>query len=338
MDYVRLGRTGLNVSRLCLGGMSFGSPGWPPHPWVMGREDAQPFFRLAAERGINFFDTADHYSFGVGEEILGEALRTYFPASDVVVATKVGLRMGDGPNDRGLSRKRIIESVEGSLRRLDRDHIDILYTHRFDPNTEIEEIVTALDQVVRQGKVHYLGACSSWAWQFAQIREIQKANGLATFAVMQNLYNLVYREEEREMIPYCTREGVAIVPWSPIARGFLAAPRPKAATVASGRASQDKVLASYFGSSTDYEILDAVQRQSKRLRLTMAQVAYALVMSKSFIAAPIVGADTLPQLEDAIGALDVALDQEAIADLESRYRPRSVLGELMIAGGGGQTL
>lgn len=332
MEYTRLGRTGLTVSRIGLGCMTYGTPGWDVHPWTIDREAAQPFFRRAAQAGINFLDTADHYSYGASEEILGDAVREYFRREEVVVATKVGLPMGPGPNMTGLSRKHIIESVNQSLKRLKFDHIDILYTHRFDPGTELEEMIEALDTVVRQGKVQYLGACSTTAWQFAKVREMQKAAGLAQFQVMQNFYNLAYREEEREMIPYCRYEGLALVPWSPIARGFLAGVKRRDGSVGSERAAKDRVLQNYFGTEADYRVLDAVQSAAERLGATPAQIAYAWILSKPHVTAPIVGADQLEHLDQAIAAAQIRLDAQTIEALEAAYEPHPQLGQVDIGG------
>lgn len=332
MEYTRLGMTGVAVSRLCLGCMSYGEPGWDAHPWVMGKDAAMPFFRFAAERGINFFDTADHYSYGASESILGMALKEYFRREEAVIATKVGFATGKGVNMAGLSRKHIIESVENSLRRLGTDHVDILYTHRFDPGTEVEEMLSALDCLVRQGKVIYLGACSAWAWQFAKLREIQKANGMAQFQVMQNFYNLVYREEEREMIPYLRHENIAMVPWSPIARGFLAGLMPRNSQSNVARAQQDRVLQSYFGSDADYAVLDAVERAARKHGVTTAQIAYAWVLSKPFVTAPIIGATELEHLDQTVEALELKLDEETIADLEGAYQPHAISGQIQLAG------
>jgi len=332
MEYVRLGRTALTVSRLCLGCMTYGKAGWEVHPWALGREDSMPFFRKAAEAGINFFDTADHYSYGASEEILGDAIRAHFRREEVVVATKVGLPMGRGPNLAGLSRKRIVESVDQSLQRLKFDHVDILYTHRFDPNTELEEMLLALDLLVRQGKVLYLGACSATAWQFAKVREMQKANGLTQFQVMQNFYNLAYREEEREMIPYCRYDGVAIVPWSPIARGFLAGARPRDGEPQSNRSKSDRVLQSYFGSDADYRVLEAVQAAAKKHGVTCAQIAYAWILSKPYVTAPIIGADVLSQFDETIAAAELKLDEETIRSLEAPYEFHATLGQVTVGG------
>lgn len=327
MDYVRLGETGLKVSRLCLGCMSYGPPGGPTHPWVVDEEAAQPFFRKAFEAGINFLDTANHYNLGASEEITGRAIRKYSRRADVVLATKVGLKMGEGPNERGLSRKHILEQIDRSLERLGTDYVDLYYIHRLDPDTPVEETLQVLDDIVRAGKVRYIAASSMWAWQFARMREMQKAAGLARFAAMQNFYNLAYREEEREMIPYCRAEGVGIVPWSPIARGFLAGNRPKAGG-STERGRTDTNSTRYFGSAADYAVLARVEKTAARLGVSAAQVAYAWVLSKPFVTAPIVGATKEYQLDQAIAALDIRLDQRTVAALEAAYRPRVPTGHV----------
>ncbi|MBC8129320.1 MAG: aldo/keto reductase [Rhizobiaceae bacterium] len=325
MEYRKLGRTGLDVSRLCLGCMSFGDPDWLVHPWVLGRDDAMPFFERAVEAGINFFDTADMYSFGVSEEITGEALGKLLPREEAVIATKLGLSMGKGPNSSGLSRKRIVDCVESSLDRLGTDYIDILYIHRLDPETPMEEIVEGLAQVVGDGSVRYLGASSMYAWQFAKMREMQRAAGCPPFAVMQNFYNLLYREEEREMIPYCASEGVAVVPWSPLARGFLAGNTPKGGE-ATKRGQRDPRSKDYFGSDTDYEIASVVAAIASERGVSPAQIALAWVLSRGDITAPIVGATKMRHLDDAIAALSLTLEPAEIARLEAPYRPRAIMG------------
>ncbi|MBC7282830.1 aldo/keto reductase [Hoeflea sp.] len=326
MEYVRLGKTGLKVSRLCLGCMSFGTPGGPTHPWVLPEEEAQPFFRTAVESGINFFDTANHYNFGDSETITGRALKRYAKRDEIVLATKVGLRMSeDRPNDRGLSRKHIFDQIDQSLTRLDMDYVDLLYVHRLDPDTEFDEMLEALEAVIQAGKVRYIAASSMWAWQFAKLREMQKARGHQPFVAMQNFYNLAYREEEREMMPYCASEGVGVVPWSPIARGFLAGNRPKDGQ-ATKRAATDKMAQGYFGSAQDYAILARVEKVAAKLGVSPAQVAYAWVLSKPFVTAPIVGATKLGQLEEAVASLDVKLDAASIRLLEAAYKPREVAG------------
>ncbi|MBU4529979.1 MAG: aldo/keto reductase [Hoeflea sp.] len=327
MNYVRLGKTGLKVSRLCMGCMSFGTPGGATHPWVLPEDEAQPFFRKAVESGINFFDTANHYNFGDSEKITGKALKSFAKRDEIVVATKVGLRMNDDarPNTSGMSRKHVFDQIDQSLTRLGMDYVDILYVHRLDPGTEFDEMLDALEAVIQAGKVRYVAASSMWAWQFAKLREMQKARGYQQFVAMQNFYNLAYREEEREMMPYCVSEGVGVVPWSPIGRGFLAGNRPKDGQ-ATRRAETDDRHHSYFGSEQDYAVLARVEEVAARLGVKPAQVAYAWVLSKSYVTAPIVGTTKLGQLEEAIGALDIKLDTEAVALLESAYRPRAVTG------------
>ncbi|MEM8749105.1 MAG: aldo/keto reductase [Pseudomonadota bacterium] len=324
MDLVSLGKTGTQVSRLCLGCMSFGTPGGPTHPWVIPEADSEPFFRLAVESGINFFDTADHYNHGENEEITGRMLKKFTRREEIVVATKVGLAVGEGPNKQGLSRKHIVESVEASLKRLQMDHVDLLYVHRLDPLTPFEEVLEALDLVVRQGKVIYSAASSMWAWQFSKMREMQKASGFTPFVAMQNLYNLAYREEEREMMPYCEAEGVAVVPWSPIARGFLAGNKTKDGEL-TNRARIDK-MSGLFGSKQDYAILQRVQKIAEELGTSAAKVAYAWVLSKPFVTAPIVGSTKLAQLQEAIDAVNLKLTAAQIKRLEAPYKPRMPMG------------
>ena len=324
MEYIQLGNTGTTVSRICLGCMSFGTPGGPTHPWVIPEKDSEPFFKLAVEKGINFFDTADHYNYGDSEEITGRMLKKFAKRDEIVVATKVGLTMGEGPNKRGLSRKHIVESVENSLKRLQMDHVDMLYVHRLDANTPFEEMLEALDLVVRQGKVIYPAASSMWAWQFSTLRQMQLSAGFTPFVAMQNFYNLAYREEEREMMPYCESEGVAVVPWSPIARGFLAGNKPVEGQ-STNRAKTDK-MSGLFGNKQDYAILDRVQKVAAEIGVSPAQVAYAWVFSKDYVTSPIVGSTKLHQLEEAISSLDVKLTIGQIKRLESPYKPRAIMG------------
>ncbi len=328
MQYVRLGKTGLKVSKLCFGCMSYGQPGWGIHPWVLDEAASRQIFKSAIDAGINFFDTSDFYSKGVSEEILGRALADFATSrSEVVIATKVALSMGDGPTMGGLSRKHIIEGVDASLKRLGTDYIDLLYIHRLDPDTEMEEVIEALEHVVRQGKALYIGASSTWTWQFVKMREMQKARGYSTFVAMQNFYNLAYREEEREMIPYCIEEGVGLVPWSPIARGFLAGNRPKDGE-STDRAKTDKLAQGYFGTKQDYAILARIEKIASELGVKPAQVAYAWVLSKPFITAPIIGATKPYQLDDALAALDIELTKGQIKRLEAPYQPRAVMGHV----------
>jgi aryl-alcohol dehydrogenase-like predicted oxidoreductase len=259
-------------------------------PWVLPEDEAQPFFRKAIESGINFFDTANHYNFGDSEKITGKALKAYARRDEIVVATKVGLGMSDGrPNDRGLSRKHVFDQIDQSLARLGMDYVDILYVHRLDPDTEFEEMLDALEAVIQSGKVRYIAASSMWAWQFAKLREMQKARGYQQFIAMQNFYNLAYREEEREMMPYCASEGVGVVPWSPIARGFLAGNRPKDGQTTNRAATTSWRSHGYFGSAQDYAILSRVEKVAAKLGVKPAQVAYAWVLSKPYVTSPIVG-------------------------------------------------
>ena len=326
MRYVPLGRTGLEVSALCLGTMGFGGRGGPTHPWALTEEDSLPFFRRAVEAGINFFDTADHYNHGASERIVGRALKRYARREEVVVATKVGLATGDGPNRRGLSRKRVVEGVDASLARLGLEHVDLLYVHRLDPATPDDELVDALDAVVRAGKVLYPAASSMWTWQFVRLRERQRAAGATPFVAMQDFHNLLYREEEREMHPYCLAEGVAVVPWSPLARGFLAGNRSRGGGARTDRAGKDALAEKFFGSETDHAIVDEVAAVASGLGRSPAEVAYAWSMSRPAVTAPIVGATKLEQLDQAIAAVDLELPPEAVERLEARYAPRPVAG------------
>jgi len=324
MQYTQLGNTGLTVSRLCLGCMSFGTPGGPTHPWVIPEKESEPFFKLAVEKGINFFDTANHYNYGDSEEITGRMLKKFAKRDEIVVATKVGLKMGEGLNSRGLSRKHILDQIDASLKRLQMDYVDLYYVHRLDPDTPDEEMLEALDICVRHGKVRYPAASSMWSWQFAKLREMQKAAGFVPFAAMQNFYNLAYREEEREMMPYCESEGVAVVPWSPIARGFLAGNKPKDGE-STNRAKTDK-MGGYFGNKQDYAILDRIRKIAEETGRSAAQIAYAWVLSKEFVTSPIIGSTKIGQLQEAIDALDVELTKGQIKRLESPYKTREVMG------------
>ena len=323
MEMVKLGRTGLDVSRLCLGTMGFGGRGGPTHPWALSQEDSAPIFRAAVEAGINFFDTADHYNHGASEIVTGRMLAEHARREEIVVATKVGLSMGEGANKVGLSRKRIVEGIDASLRRLGMDHVELFYVHRLD-DTPFEEIVAAFDDVVRAGKALHPAASSMPVWQFVKLREMQRAAGMRPFAAMQNLVNLLYREEEREMLPYCESEGIAVVPWSPIARGFLAGNKPRDG----GKTERSRTDKSgrMFGSDQDYAVLDAVRTVAERLGASPAQVAYAWTAHHPRVTAPIVGATTVSQLEEAVAALDLKLDDDAKAALDAAYRPREPMG------------
>jgi aryl-alcohol dehydrogenase-like predicted oxidoreductase len=325
MQYTYLGKTGLAVSRLCLGCMSYGDPKW--RPWVLDREAAMPFFRLAVESGINFFDTADMYSLGASEEVTGAALRQYARLEECVVATKVFNAMGDGPNMSGLSRKHIQQGCEASLKRLGLDAIDLYQVHRFDPHTPIDEMLAALDLLVRQGKVRYIGASSTAAWKFAQALSLSERNGWARFASMQNHYNLVYREEEREMIPLCRAEQVAVLPWSPLARGLLAGTRARADDRQSTpRAASDDFARKLYDHSADWRVVEALGQVAATRETPPAQVALAWLLSKPAVTAPIVGATRIEHLQSAVAALDVTLSAAEIDALERPYEPHAVRG------------
>ncbi|HEX9053476.1 MAG TPA: aldo/keto reductase [Gemmatimonadales bacterium] len=327
MQYVQLGRTGLTVSRICLGCMSYGSPSW--RPWVLDETAARPFFRRAIEAGINFFDTSDMYSAGVSEEVTGRALRELGNRDEIVVATKVYFPLAPGPNRSGLSRKHVVQACEASLRRLGLEAIDLYQIHRFDPAVPIEETLAALDHLVQAGKVRYLGASSGYAWTMALALAASERHGWARFVSMQNHYNLLYREEEREMIPLCLHEGVGVIPWSPLARGLLARPRPADAKVGSGgtaRAASDTYSPHLYDTPGDWNVVDAVERVAKGRGATMAEVALAWLLGRPGISAPIVGATKLEHLEAALRAVNLVLTAEEGAALEAPYLPHAVRG------------
>jgi 1-deoxyxylulose-5-phosphate synthase len=325
MKYTYLGRTGLKVSRICLGCMSYGSTSW--RPWVLDEDAAQPFFRKAVESGINFFDTADMYSVGASEEITGRALKRYARMEEVVLATKVYFPMGDGPNMSGLSRKHIVQGCEASLKRLGVETIDLYQIHRLDPDTPIEETLAGLDQLVRQGKVRYLGASSMYAWQFARALSLSERQGWARFVTMQNHYNLVYREEEREMLPLCAAEGIGVIPWSPLARGLLTGSRKSMEDRSTtARAGTDAHAVALYDHPSDWDVVEAVKQVATARGSTMAEVSLAWLLSKPVVTAPIVGATKLEHLEAAIRAVDVELTPEDVAALEKPYKPHEVRG------------
>lgn len=315
MEYVNLGRSGLIVSRLCFGCLAFGTR--DVVGWALGEDEAQPFFRRALDAGVNFFDTADAYSVGASEEITGRALLRYAGRHNALIATKIHARMGPGPNDRGLSRRRVFAAVDACLARLKVDWIDLLNLHRHDPTTPEEETLEALDAVVRAGKVRYLGASNFRAYQLVRMHQTQKHRGWAPFVNYQVHYNLLNREEERENIPYCVEEGIALTPWSPVARGWLAGTMAGA----TDRARYDP-LRDYYGSSADLAIIDRVGQVAARRGARPAQVAVAWMLAKPGITAPIVGATKMYQLDDAVAALDLRLTEDDIAWLEERYVPR----------------
>jgi aryl-alcohol dehydrogenase-like predicted oxidoreductase len=326
MKYVPLGRTGLSVSRLCLGCLSYGNPAW--RAYVHGDAASRPFFVRAIEAGINFFDTADMYSVGVSEEVTGRALREVANRDEIVVASKVWCPMSDGPNMGGLSRKHIVQACEASLRRLGMDTIDIYYIHRFDPGTPIDETLAALSHLVDQGKVRYIGASAAYAWEFARALYLSDRRGWARFVAMQNHYNLIYREEEREMIPLCLAEGIGVVPFSPLARGILARGRLPAAvgTDATVRESVDPLVRERYDSPNDADVLGALRRVADARGSTTAAVALAWLLSKPGVTAPIIGATKLDHLNVAISALDITLTADEIRALESPYRPHDIRG------------
>jgi aryl-alcohol dehydrogenase-like predicted oxidoreductase len=328
MDYVNLGTTGTRVSRLCLGMMTYGSSQW--REWILDEEASKPLIRRAVEAGINFFDTADMYSLGVSEEITGRALKEFAGSREnVVIATKVFNPMSDAPNDRGLSRKHIMDAIDNSLRRLGVDYIDLYQIHRFDPLTPIEETLEALSDLVRAGKVLYLGASSMYAWQFLKMLQTQRENGLARFVTMQNHYNLVYREEEREMIPLCLSEGIGLIPWSPLARGFLAGNRNLSEDKKQGettRAKTDEYAHNLYYRASDFTVVDRLTEIAQARGVKNAQIALAWILSRPAMTAPIIGASKPYQLEDALSALSIQLTPEEIAKLEEPYEPHPVLG------------
>jgi aryl-alcohol dehydrogenase-like predicted oxidoreductase len=326
MKYTTLGRSGLTVSRIGLGCMSFGSPTW--HPWVLSEEQAMPFFVRAIEAGINFFDTANVYSDGLSETILGKAIAELGNRDELVVATKVFFPMSRRPNQRGLSKKHIVQACEASLKRLSVEVIDLYQFHRFDASTPIEESLAAMEQLVRQGKVHYIGAGSTYAWRLAQALSVSERSGWARFVSMQNLYNLVYREEEREMLPLCAEAGLGVLPWSPLAGGLLAGSRISLDDRASTARARAESVAGFYDQPGDWEVVEATVNVARARGSSPAEVALAWLLSRPVVTAPIVGATKLEHLDAAIRALDVELDPEEVAALEAPYRPHAVRGWL----------
>ena len=324
MTTTRLGRTGLEISRLCLGCMSYGAPERGNHPWTMGEAASRPFLKKALDLGINFFDTANVYSDGTSEEIVGKALLEYARRDEVVIATKVHGRMHKGPNGAGLSRKAIFAEIDASLRRLGTDHVDLYQTHRWDYGVPIEETLEALNDVVRAGKALHIGASSMHAWQFAKSLALSEKHGWARFVTMQNYVNLLYREEEREMLPLCRAEGIGVIPWSPLARGRLT----RDWDASSARAETDNFGKSLYAKTADADrkVVEAVAAVARRLDRPRAQVALAWVLQKPEVSAPIVGATRLEQLDDAVAALTLQLSPADIAELEAPYVPHAVVG------------
>jgi aryl-alcohol dehydrogenase-like predicted oxidoreductase len=323
VDYVRLGNSGLKVSRLCLGAMTYGTPEW--RPWILDEAASRPFIARALEHGINFFDTADMYSRGVSEQVLGRALKDQ-PRDQIVIATKAFYPLTDGPNTAGLSRKHLFAAIDGSLKRLGADYVDLYQIHRFDYGTPIEETLEALHDIVKAGKARYIGASSMFAWQFMKMLAVSDAHGWTRFVAMQNHYNLVYREEEREMLPLCREEGIGVIPWSPLARGFLAGNRRRDDRGETVRAKTDAFAHDMYYADSDFTIADRVGEVAARRGVKPAQIALAWLLAKPGVTAPIVGASKMPQLDDAVAALAIRLEAEEIARLEEPYQPHATLG------------
>ncbi|MFC0406663.1 aldo/keto reductase [Roseomonas elaeocarpi] len=324
MEFRKLGRTGLEVSRICLGCMSYGDASRGGHPWALPEDQSRPFIRKALDLGINFFDTANVYSAGSSEEIVGRALKDFVSREEIVLATKVHGRMRPGANGQGLSRKAILQEINASLRRLGTDYVDLYQIHRWDYHTPIEETMEALHDVVRAGKARYIGASSMYAWQFAKAQAVAERHGWSRFSSMQNYLNLLYREEEREMIPLCRDEGVGIIPWSPLARGRLTRDWDET----SARAETDAFGKTLYASTgeADRRVVERVAEIATERGVPRAQVALAWVLAKPGITAPIVGATKLQHLDDAVSALEISLSPEEIARLEEPYVPHAVTG------------
>lgn len=323
MEYVNLGRSGVKVSRLALGCMTFGSPQW--QPWVLDEQGSTPIIERALDEGINLFDTADAYSRGESEVVVGRVLNRLRARHRLVLASKLYYPVSDDPNDRGLSRKHVFEAVDASLKRLGTDYIDLYQIHRFDDSTPLEETLDALDDVVRAGKVLYLGASTMHAWQFMKALGLQRRNGWAQFVSMQPHYNLIYREEEREMLPLCRAEGIGLIPWSPLARGVLAGRKGEEAK--STRAGSDRRQGELYGASAEQDnaVIEAVRQVAARHGRPMAQIAYAWVASRAGITSAIVGISKQSQFDDAVAALEVTLSDEDVAEMEAPYRPKPVI-------------
>jgi aryl-alcohol dehydrogenase (NADP+) len=323
MDYIRLGSSGLKVSRLCLGAMTYGTSEW--RPWVLDEAASVPFIARALEHGINFFDTADMYSLGASEQVLGRALKEQ-PRDRVVIATKAFYPVADGPNAGGLSRKHLLDAIDGSLTRLGTDYVDLYQIHRFDYETPIEETLEALHDIVKSGKARYIGASSMFAWQFMKMLATSDAHGWTRFVSMQNHYNLVYREEEREMLPLCREEGIGVIPWSPLARGFLAGNRRREDRGETVRAKTDDFAHQLYYAESDFTIAERVVDIAGTRGVRPTQIALAWLLAKPGVTAPIIGASKMPHLDEAVAALAIRLDAEEIAVLEAPYQPHSILG------------
>ncbi len=324
MQYLALGQTGLKVSRICLGMMTYGSKQW--RDWVLDEETGRPIIRRALELGINFFDTANVYSDGVSEEITGRALRDFAKRDEVIIATKVFFPMGQKPNQGGLSRKHILAAIDDSLRRLGTDYVDLYQIHRFDPHTPIAETLEALHDVVKAGKARYLGASSMYAWQFARMLCVAEKHGWTRFVSMQNHYNLIYREEEREMIPLCRAEGLGLIPWSPLARGFLAGDRTRDKGGETARAKSDAFAHQMYYSDSDFAVAERCRELAQQRGVSSAQMALAWLLHQPGVVAPISGASKMYQLEEAVAALELKLSPDELKLLEEPYVPHPVLG------------
>ena len=323
MQYTNLGKTGMKVSRLCLGMMSYGDKAW--REWVLTEEEAKPFVKRALDAGVNFFDTADVYSRGESERITGNLLKLFgVKRENVIVATKVRNKISDDVNDVGLSRKHIMDSIDRSLKRLQMDYVDLYQIHRWDYNTPIEETMEALNDIVRAGKARYIGASSMYAWQFAKAQHTAERRGWSRFVSMQNHYNLVYREEEREMIPQCVDQGVGLIPWSPMARGFFA--RKRNAEGDTSRSTNDPFAQELYYRPEDFDVSERAAEIGKERGVTASQIALAWILSKPYIASPIIGATKMNHLDQAIAALDIQLSEEEVKRLEEPYKPHPVLG------------
>jgi aryl-alcohol dehydrogenase (NADP+) len=324
MEYTNLGKTGVQVSRICLGMMSYGTSKW--RDWVLDEEDSRPFIKKALEAGINFFDTADMYSRGVSEEVTGRALKDFANRDEIVLATKVYFPFSKMPNMGGLSRKHIMQAVEDSLRRLGTDYIDLYQIHRWDYDTPIEETLEALHDLVKSGKVRYIGGSSMYAYQFAKSLYLADLHGWTRFVSMQNHYNLIYREEEREMNKLCMEEGIGLIPWSPLARGFLAGTRTKDKSGDSKRAKSDDYAHNMYYRESDFAVVDVVEKLAAEKGVKPAQLALAWLLHKPVVSSPIIGATKMYQLEEAIEAVEIKLTEEEIEALEAPYVPHPVLG------------